>query len=245
MQCCPKSAETCNGRGCFSPGSLCCSNHGCNRSGSCCGTGCCDQGEECCLEKACCRPGTRCCARAEKCCLNEESCCPGACMSYMWSTSLEHIANPAQGCPPGYVCGKESGTCRKIVTSKIDVSPAPTTRHKTSTTSAEPELETPDISDDLVSSSSSTAPSEESACSLPSQKRAAGDVSSLKRIESIYAEKEYEPFSDIALSICLGMKSRGVVGSQEVLTYAGSKDECYKQRRREARCRDFCKGTLH
>jgi hypothetical protein len=59
-------------------------------------------------------------------------------------------------------------------------------------------------------------------------------------IEFVYIDTEYEPFGDIVKSMCLGMNDRGVVGNQDILTYAGSKDPCYKDRRSELKCGGCC-----
>lgn len=44
--------------------------------------------------------------------------------------------------------------------------------------------------------------------------------------------------------MCLGMQARGVQGNQDILTFAGSKDPCYKDRRREASCTGCCSGIV-
>lgn len=68
-------------------------------------------------------------------------------------------------------------------------------------------------------------------------------IDSLPKIEFTYIETEYEPYGDIIRNICLGMRARNAV-NQDVLTYAGSKDPCYKDRREKASCRGCCKGAV-
>jgi Deoxyribonuclease NucA/NucB len=60
-------------------------------------------------------------------------------------------------------------------------------------------------------------------------------------IEFLYIDTDYEPFGDIVKSMCLGMQGR----NQGILTYAGSKDPCYKGRRNNASCDGCCAGTVH
>ncbi|KAH8810077.1 hypothetical protein F5882DRAFT_434625 [Hyaloscypha sp. PMI_1271] len=69
-------------------------------------------------------------------------------------------------------------------------------------------------------------------------------IKNLPVIEFIYIDTEFEPFGDIVKSMCLGMKNRNVVGNQDILTYAGSKDPCYKDRRSEAKCGGCCTNLL-
>jgi len=85
-----------------------------------------------------------------------------------------------------------------------------------------------------TSSSTTTSTTKSCVTAVPSPTGAA--INSLPVIEFVYIDTEYEPFGDIVKSMCLGMKDRGVVGNQDILTYAGSKDPCYKDRRSEVKC---------
>jgi hypothetical protein len=88
--------------------------------------------------------------------------------------------------------------------------------------------------------SSSTTISVTTSCATAAPSPTGAAINSLSVIEFVYTDTEYEPFGDIVKSMCLGMKSRSVTGNQDILTYVGSNDPCYKTRRSQVKCGGCC-----
>ncbi|KAH7317223.1 hypothetical protein BKA65DRAFT_541969 [Rhexocercosporidium sp. MPI-PUGE-AT-0058] len=218
-KCCPKTSETCRGTGCWTLGAVCCSGGSrvCDSGEECCPNGCmpADAGNTCCGQIYC-KTGAFCCSGQTRCCPDEWICCGDTC------------------CSPGTKCSE--GTCVSPSTSKTQPSTSSSSRQ--APTQSSPKLSTPK----LPTSSSTPTSTKSCVTSVPSPTGAA--IKSLPVIEFIYIDTEYEPFGDIVKSMCLGMKRRNVVGNQDILTYAGSRDPCYKDRRSEVKCGGCCTNLL-